>query len=128
VAKPVEAPWPFINGSDDPADLESGKMRLNLPTAEGAEAGAHVARFCDQAEAAAWRAGKSIPSRCTDCVFRRGTVPNQSATTVLNALKCALEHDPFLCAHEALDESGEPTRLCAGYVILAGAPSESDHV
>jgi hypothetical protein len=85
-------------------------MTINLPTAEGAALGSHLARFAD-AEIAKLRAEHpNAPERCSTCAFRSGTYPNACAVTLMNAFKCAMEHDPFYC-HER-------DALCMGYLAL----------
>ena len=35
--------------------------------------------------------------RCVTCAFRAGTPPNRCADTLLDAVKCVVEHEPFYC-------------------------------
>ncbi len=109
-----KAPWPF-------SDERDGKLVPNLPSPEGAELGAHVARVCDGREAKLLARGERPPTRCVDCAFRAGTVPNQCASTLMDAIKCLAEGHEFRCHHGVPDDE-EPTRLCAGYVILSRKP------
>lgn len=76
-----------------------GKTR-NRPTALGKEAGAHLARFCDQAE----MKKTTLHPRCKTCAFRAGSIPNGCESTVMDALKCSMEDTPFMC-HE---RKGQP--------------------
>lgn len=89
-------------------------MILNLPCPEGVELGSHLARFAD-AEISKLRAEHPhAQERCGTCAFRAGTFPNGCAVTLMNALKCALEADPFYC-HER-------DALCMGYLALKSTP------
>jgi hypothetical protein len=45
-----------------------------------------------------------------------GTVPNRCLPTVMDALKCVLEQEPFYCHEAPPDAAGDPTRLCRGWV------------
>lgn len=83
-----------------------GKVR-NRPTDLGREAGKHLARFCDQAEAKK----TTLHPRCTTCAFRAGSMPNGCESTVMDALKCSMEDTPFMC-HE---RKGQP---CSGWVMM----------
>jgi len=80
---------------------------INEPTREGFEHGYHLARFIDAEEAKG-----PLPNgreRCHNCAFRQGTYPNGCVTTTMDALKCAMEGEPFLC-HEDL-------KPCAGWML-----------
>lgn len=63
-----------------------------------------------------------IPERCKTCAFREGTIPNQMAGTLLQALNCTLGIDRagFGCHHTLQD--GLPTALCSGYLLARTAP------
>ena len=81
-------------------------MRENVATSEGRELGAHLARLCDRE---AESQGKD--SRCHTCAFRAGDhVANGSPETLMTALKCAVEREPFWCH--------EHDRPCAGWLLL----------
>lgn len=95
-------------------------VRVNLPTAEGEELGKHLARFVDVEIAERQKRGQLIPERCFDCAFRAGSFPNGCVPTVMTALKCVIEREEFSC-HHGLDGEGNPTKPCAGWVILEGA-------
>lgn len=86
-------------------------LKRNKPEAVGYELGAHLARFADQAEAALRARGVQVPERCSTCAFRAGTTPNGCVTSVMDALKCAIEHEPFLCHHDK-----EHRTPCAGWL------------
>lgn len=69
---------------------------LNVPSAEGAAAGAELARL-----------GGHHAGCCDSCAFRLGTLPNRCPQTVLDALECVATGAPFLC-----HQSGKP---CEGW-------------
>ncbi|MFA6031795.1 MAG: hypothetical protein WC889_02710 [Myxococcota bacterium] len=78
-------------------------MRENVATPEGRLLGAELARLCD-AEVA--KSGKD--GRCDTCAFRAGDhLANGSPETLMTALKCAMEREPFWCH--------EHDRPCAGW-------------
>lgn len=58
------------------------------------------------------------------CAFRAGTIPGQMAGTLRDALNCVagIDPEPFMCHHTLRD--GEPTGLCAGYLLTTAAPVE----
>lgn len=76
------------------------------PSQHGAALGQALA---DLAEA-----GTSDAEPCICCAYRRGSMPNQAASTVSAALSCLTSDDQFYC-HHALDPDGNPTRRCAGF-------------
>lgn len=92
-------------------------MRIpNRPTPEGRELGRCLARFAEQALHELAQTG--IPdARCHTCAFRLGTVPNGCPTTLMDALKCVMEHTPFDC-HEAATP-------CFGWLAMLAASPES---
>jgi hypothetical protein len=79
-----------------------------------------MARLAD----AEFAANPSLRPRCHDCAFRAGTQPNSIAGTLMMALKCALERDPFYC--HVLPADGHQ-RLCAGWkaMLNRGEPIEA---
>ena len=85
--------------------IPEGKVR-NRPTELGREAGKHLARLCDDAEA------KKMLIRpcCTTCAFRAGTIPNGCESTVMDALKCSMEDVRFNCHETHLS--------CAGWLAM----------
>lgn len=93
------------------------KLTPNIPTPEGREAGAIIARFADEAAARF----PAMQARCATCAFRRGTYPNECGATVLNALKCAIEGEAFEC-HEHV---GRP---CAGWAALRASSDKLPRV
>lgn len=79
-------------------------MIKNRRTPEGEELGRELARLCDTAIN-----GKN--HRCNTCAFRHGDhLANGSAETLMNALKCVIEREPFYC-HEI-------DRPCAGWLAM----------
>ena len=113
-ARPV-CPWDF----SIPDTPDTGVP--NLPSPQGAELGRELARLTDAAEAEALAQFPNQLPRCDDCAFRLGTPPNRSTATLMDALKCVVEGVPFYC-HKGVDEDKGrgPTRLCGGWVSLAG--------
>lgn len=109
----MRAPWAF---SKPAAPGERGSVP-NVPTEDGAELGAAIARLCEREILEQEREQRTPPERCVDCAFRLGTTPNQCAPTLMDAVKCLVENTPFWCHHD-VGPDGEPTRLCAGLVIL----------
>jgi hypothetical protein len=103
-------------------------LTRNMPSPEGAELGAHLARLTAP-EIEAYRAKfPGWPGPCASCAFRAGTVPNRCAQTVMDAVKCVAEREPFYC-HEpaARGPDGEPTDLCRGWVIAtASLPPDAE--
>jgi len=87
-------------------------MIENKPTRDGFELGFYLARFADRAP--------QIAERCFTCAFRQGTDPNGCAPTLMTALKCVMEGEPFYC-HET------PGKLCGGYVVLRAETPEKLH-
>ncbi len=89
------------------------------PSNHGRALGLELARLAD----AMVEAYPEIPDRCKTCAFREGTIPNQMAGTLVEALNCVVGLDPanFGC-HQTLDTSGLPTTLCAGYILARLAP------
>lgn len=89
----------------------------NRPEPAGHELGSRLARFFDDAAPRFMLRFGALPGRCKSCAFRAGTFPNGCVTTVMDALKCAVEHEPFYC-HERPDPDGSPSKLCAGWAVL----------
>ena len=78
----------------------------NETTPEGRALGAEMARLCDTAI-------DGEDNRCATCAFRKGDhLANGSPATLMNALKCVIEGDPFYCH--------EHERPCAGWVAMSG--------
>jgi hypothetical protein len=91
----------IIHGEMEPYEAE----KLNLPDIFGALSGVELAKFgCDEA--------------CSGCAFRLGSLANQSPSTTSDAdWSGHVGEQPFMC-HEDLSESGEPTKVCQGWVRL----------
>lgn len=111
----MKLPWDY---AEAPSDMS--KAVPNLPTPEGTELGKHFVRFYEQ------EAAKQPPTapRCDECAYRLGTVPNGCGPTLMTALKCIMEGEPFYC-HKGANE-GEPKRLCAGFEVLSRGRSSGD--
>jgi len=96
-------------------------MIPNAAAPEGRELGAHLARLCDVEAKSKGRDG-----RCGTCAFRAGDhLANGSPVTLMSALKCALEDEPFWCH--------EHDHACAGWALLRVPKGEEqcapwDHV
>lgn len=81
-------------------------MVPNETSDEGRELGRHLSRFCDERAEESGRDG-----RCDTCAFRAGDhLANGSAATLMTALKCAAEREPFWCH--------EHDRPCAGWQLM----------
>jgi hypothetical protein len=66
-----------------------------------------------------------MPGTCGCCAFRLGSMPNQCAATVRDALDSLVSPDTDFMCHHALGEAGEPTRKCWGYEAAKLAPFDS---
>ncbi len=94
----------------------------NHRTAEGAELGHHLARFCDAAEPKVRLRLPELPPRCNSCAFRAGRhLASGSPYTQMDALKCVIEGVEFFC-HEPEREGA----LCSGWAMIMLAKSEPD--
>lgn len=97
-------------------------MPRQQPSKHGAILGAAFARIADEMEPKC----PMVPDRCKSCAFRAGTIPNQMAGTLVEAMHCVIGTDPTpFCCHQTLDADGRPTMLCAGYVLVKKAPFEN---
>ena len=105
---PVRVPWDY---SPDEVPINAV---LTAATAEGKALGAELARLY------VVELGDRIDLRCTDCALRPGTVPNGAPETLLDLVKCIFEGDRNFTCHV------RPDLLCAGYAILANAPTPDD--
>jgi hypothetical protein len=99
-------------------------MIRNRATAEGAELGKMLAQFADDAEPKARLRMPELPPRCNSCAFRAGPhVANGSPETQMDALKCVMQGDQFLC-HEPAREGS----LCSGWAMMMLAKDEPDFI
>lgn len=108
----VDVPWDFSTPRPGEPTYE------NVPTPEGAELGRQMARLTDLHEREQLKRFPNQHPRCSDCALRLGTLPNQSAATLMDIVKCLAEGHPFYC-HKGIADGAEPKRLCSGYMVLA---------
>lgn len=111
----VRAPWGYSK------PLPDGEGYPNEPDAEGRKLGAELARLADVAEAEQLKTFPDQLPRCDDCAFRAGTNPNGCSETLMDAIKCVMELNPFYC-HKGLDEQGSPKHICRGWFLLVSEP------
>lgn len=78
--------------------------KVNLPTMFGAANGVLITGGVDQQKT------------CGGCAFRVGTPANQCASTTCDADWCSHPGESDFMCHEDLDEKGNPTRKCIGFV------------
>lgn len=83
-------------GCGSNADGEGAGVKRNLPTPEGRDVGLNMARMTEPAIADLAAQGEA-DERCATCAFRAGTLPNGCAETVMDAIKCGMEGEPFYC-------------------------------
>jgi hypothetical protein len=102
-------PWEYSK----PGTPEKGV--LNLPSPEGAELGREMARLADGAEREMLAAYPDQKPRCGTCAFRAGTVPNACAVTLMDAVKCGVEGEPFYC-HKGVIDPAAAKVLCSGWL------------
>lgn len=113
---PTKVPWDY---SKDPAP---GEGYPNEPTEQGRALGAELARLADVAEAEQREEFPDQTPRCDDCAFRAGTKPNGCPETLMDAIKCVVEMNPFYC-HKGLVD-GKPKHICRGWWLLVSTPKE----
>lgn len=65
-------------------------------TPQSIELGKTVARMTEKAVARLAAEGDP-DERCSTCALRRGTPANQCADTLMDAMKCIVEDEPFFC-------------------------------
>lgn len=94
---------------------------VNVPTPEGRQLGAQLARLADKSEAEMLAEQGMAPVRCKSCAFRLGTFPNGCPTTVMDALKCVMEAVPFYCHCSPRNQQGFHSGLCAGYIVASSS-------
>lgn len=91
-------------------------VRENVATPEGRALGAQMARLCDGEIANGKR-----DDRCDTCAFRAGDhLANGSPETLMSALKCAMEGEPFWCH--------EHDRACGGWAIMRASKGQEIEV
>ena len=76
--------------------------KMNLPSLFGAFMGLPIAEGINQEKL------------CGECAFRKGSVPNQSEVTVIDASYCLDGDTEFQC-HANADGKGRPGCVCLGY-------------
>lgn len=91
----------------------------NRPSPEGAALGSQLARLVSRELAERRKQFPNHQEPCGTCAFRLGTIPNQCASTVMDALKCVMEQKEFRC-----HESKGATDICCGWLILAAKAFE----
>lgn len=111
-------PYDYVYPKGDGTDIP------NVPCDQGRSLGKHLARFANVEAEQRRVSNKPVPLRCDECAYRLGTIPNQCLTTVANALKCAMEGEPFYC-HKGVAEGDDSKALCRGYLLLARATEET---
>lgn len=112
------APWDYTE-----APVSGEPVMINEPSPEGAVLGEQLARLADQAEVEDLKRFPDQLPRCDDCAFRKGTRPNRSMDTLMDAVKCIVEGRPFYC-HKGIPEDGKPKRLCSGWGSAQAAREE----
>lgn len=108
----MKAPW------EHPKEGTPETGVRNVPTPEGRELGAEVARLAELERERFQAVFPEVPPMCADCACRGGTRANGCAPSVMSLLKCVFEVDEpdagvFNChLHD---------RICTGYLMLATA-------
>ena len=90
----------------------TAELKRNLPTPEGRKGGAMMVRLTEPAIAELIAQGEA-DERCPTCAFRLGTLPNGCVETVMDAMKCGMEGEPFYC-HDK-HKAGE---ICHGWFAM----------
>lgn len=103
-----------------PAD--AAVVARNQPTPEGREAGAVLAKRCDEMEARLRAVVGPTPERCSDCAARAGTYPNGCMATLVDFAMTLVSGEPFFC-HAGIDLVGDqkqdPKLICRGWIAMA---------
>lgn len=97
--------------------FETEAVRLGRITPTSIEAGKQLARLADRALGRVAETGEP-DERCATCAFRSGTLPNQCADTISDAVKCVVEGETFYC-----HEKGRMGRPCYGWLAAAAVTS-----
>lgn len=92
------------------------KLIPNRPTPLGRKAGELFGRLIDKSANELRDKFPDMQERCKSCAYRPGTIPNGCEETIMDAIKCAVELEPFYC-HERFDKEGKPIDICQGWVI-----------
>ena len=100
------------------AEMREAAHDTSRMTPEGEALGAELVRLTEPVIARLAAEGEP-DVRCDTCAFRRGTVPNGCAETVLDAAKAVFEGDVFLC-HMRLAERATCHGWYAGRVAVHG--------
>ena len=97
-------------------------LARNYSSPEGAELGAKMAQWCDDAEPKARLRMFDLPPRCASCACRKGKhLANTSLATQMDFLKCLIEGREFYC-HEPARED----QFCSGWAMFMLAKDEAE--
>lgn len=114
-----ETGWAWHPGPR-PADKPS--ITRNEPSPEGSEAGAALAKMCDEAEARLRAVVGPTPERCGGCAARAGTYANACGSTLVAFTEALVNGEPFFC-HAGLglerEPNPEPKLICRGWIAMA---------
>ena len=96
-------------------------MTRAVPSKHGEALGRELARLADSQVAA----HPEIRERCLTCAFTEGSMTSKMAPTIIEVMHCVVGTDeaPFGC-HHGLAQDGQPTELCAGYLLCREASFE----
>jgi hypothetical protein len=123
----AKTPWGFSK------HVKEGDENVvpNLPTPQGEELGRELARITKKELE---RQSPGTPPPCDECAFVRGTIPNGCPSTLMDAVKCIVEGEPFYCHKSvkpterprvsdiaSMSVDSEPAHLCRGFAALMGA-------
>lgn len=100
------------------------KLRRTMPTEEGKELGLLIGKMTDMAEAESLSKFPNHAERCRSCAFRSGTFPNGCPETLMDAIQCVVDNEPFYCHQNMID--GKPSDICAGWFIASDAARSND--
>lgn len=102
--------------------LSLEEPRALLRILDARDLGRQMAQWCDDAEPKARLKFPELPPRCSSCAFREGAhLASGSPATQMDALKCAIEGQPFFChQHDRKDE------VCSGWVMLILADDKAN--
>lgn len=114
----MKAPWDYSKPVGD------GDGYPNEPTEQGIALGKELARIADIAEAEQVKHFPNQLPRCDDCAFSAGTRPNGCSETLMDAIKCVVELNPFYC-HKGCDADGNPRHICRGWFLLVSGSDKA---